>query len=73
MPVYSFWYMNRSAPEPFTELEFPNDAAAKQEAVLTAGDFDWRHRCGPVKHWRSGAILVKQGDREVVRVPLQAR
>jgi hypothetical protein len=71
MPIYSFSYMNGSIPEPFTELEFPNDETARQEAMLTASDFDRRHRCGPVKAWLNGAVIVKQGEREIVRVAIK--
>jgi hypothetical protein len=71
MRLYSFWYVNgRTALEPFTELSLPNDAAARQEALLTAQDTDRTYRMGPVKAWLDGTIVVKEGHREVVRVTI---
>ena len=56
--------------DPFVYLKFPSDAAAKQEALLTATDLDHRYRLAPVKDWLCGDIVVRDGDREVVRVPV---
>ena len=72
MPVYSFIYMDtKLTAEPFREVRFRNDEAAKQEAILTAADFDRQYRVGPVKKWANGTIIVMEGDREVVRVSLR--
>jgi hypothetical protein len=71
MPLYSFSFIDGElSREPFIELRFPNDEAAKLEARLTAGDLDRRWRLGDSKNWLRGEIVVREGDREVVRVPV---
>ena len=59
--------------EPFIEFPFLDDEAAKQEAFLTAGDLDHRPRPGRRKEWLRGELVVREGDREVIRVPVNRR
>ena len=71
MPLYSFSFIDGAfTRRPFIELRFPNDEAAAMEARLTAGDLDQRYRVGETNNWLRGEIVVYQGDREVVRVPV---
>jgi hypothetical protein len=71
MPLYSFSFIDSELTrDPFIELRFPDDEAATREAHLTAGDLDQRYRIGDRKDWLRGEIVVRQGDREVVRVPI---
>jgi hypothetical protein len=71
IPLYSFSFIDGEfTRDPFIELRFPNDEAAKLEARLTAGDLDQRYRLGETKRWLRGEIVVHEGDREVLRVPV---
>jgi hypothetical protein len=71
MPLYSFSFIDGELTrDPFIELRFPDDEAATAEALLTASDLDQRYRLGDPKEWLRGEIVVRQGDREVVRVPV---
>jgi hypothetical protein len=73
MPHYSFFYLDPEAtPQPFIDLWFPSDQAARQEAILTARDVDDDSQgFVPTKTWWHGAIVVKEGDREIVRIPVK--
>lgn len=69
--LYSFLFIGGGLTrDPFIELRFPNDEAATIEARLTAGDLDQRHRLGATTTWLRGEIVVREGDREIVRVPV---
>jgi hypothetical protein len=71
MRLYAFSFVDGSlSRDPVVYLKFASDAAAKQEALLTATDLDHRYRLSPVKDWLRGDIVVRDGDREVVRVPV---
>jgi hypothetical protein len=71
MPLYSFSFIDGALNrEPFVELRFPDDWSAILEARLTAGDLDQRYRLGKSKNWIRGEIVVREGDREVARVPV---
>ena len=71
MRMYAFSFVDGSLSRyPFAYLRFPSDAAAKQEALLTATDLDHHYRLAPVRDWLCGTIVVRDGDREVVRVPI---
>ena len=69
MPLYCFSLCEGKSETPCAEVSFEDDAAAKQEAILIAGDFALRQRMvrGRPKPVR-GEIVVSQGEREVARV-----
>ena len=71
MPLYSFSFIDGALTrDPFIVLRFADDEAATLEARLTAGDLDQRWRLGEPRDWLRGEIVVREGDREVVRVPV---
>jgi hypothetical protein len=69
MPLYYFFLCDGNLTEPCAEVFFEDDAAAKQEAILIAGDFALRQRVvrGRTKTMR-GEIVVRQAEREIARV-----
>ena len=73
MPVYRFSLCDGKLTNPCAEVSFEDDAAAKQEAILIAGDFALRQRMVPGKPKPvRGQIVVSQGEREVARVPIDS-
>jgi hypothetical protein len=70
MPLYAFSFLDRSTFDPLTDEWLPDDGAAKWEAILVADDLGQRNRVRPASDRYNGVLVVKEADREVIRMQI---